>query len=109
MKRNLFARSSHRLTIGMLGAKPVIFKVSDTVTGGNPFSINGSGFILPSMVVAVSFDTNGTSPSTPPLDTAYCSVLVTDKLSNFVIAQMPNVGTNGVFNLWMGNSTGRGS
>jgi hypothetical protein len=87
-------------------ARPAIFNVSDAVTAGTSFNLNGSGFILSSLAVAVEFDTNGTSPATPDLNAAYCSVLVTDKLANFLIARMPDVGTNGVFNCWVGTTAG---
>jgi hypothetical protein len=85
---------------------PAIFNVSDAVTAGTSFNLNGSSFILSSLAVAVEFDTNGTSPATPDLNAAYCSVLVTDKLANFLIARMPDVGTNGVFNCWVGTTAG---
>jgi hypothetical protein len=94
------------------GRVPFILKVSDGVSPGSSFSINGEGFFSTSVKVAMALDTTGQPPATPSGGAIYPPILQTDDAPNssvaahFVMVRMPAGLTPGVYDIWVANSNG---
>lgn len=68
---------------------PVILKVSDAVVAGAPLTINGGGINANTVDVAITLDTTGSFPATPPANALHPPILQIDTNNQFVVCTMP--------------------
>ncbi|HZG57981.1 glycosyl hydrolase family 28-related protein, partial [Paenibacillus sp.] len=96
------------LTVAELAwnAPPVVLKLSDAVSAGKSFTINGYGLRQAELDIAIELDTPGAEPATPPAGAVHPEIVQKDRNGFFAVAKMPEDAAPGVYNVWVKNSDG---
>ena len=82
---------------------PILLRVSDAVSPGDIFSVNGEGMDADNIAVLVAHSTG----AAPPLSSAVAAdVIQTDAAGRFVVARLPKEMRAGAFHVWVRNAAG---